>query len=283
MVYSLIWLPDVLKNAGLKVSLVDGLEDRGRGDAGRIFGVICHHTGGPRSGNMPSLRTLIEGRAARVSAALPGPLAQLGLGRDGTYYVIAAGRCNHAGRGIWKGLTNGNANFIGIEAENTGLSNDVPWPTVQMNAYRRGVAAILAHIRRGPEFCAGHKEYALPRGRKPDPGFDMNAFRASVAAIMNGTAPAPTLIAAAEPPARPGAPTGRPTLRRGDTGQLVRPVQTRVRVRVDGNFGPKTEAAVRAFQSAHGLVPDGIVGPKTWVKLDAVADPTPRGVPSRNA
>lgn len=272
MAHSLIWLPDVLKNAGLKVSLVDGWEDRGRGDAGRIFGVICHHTVGPRSGNMPSLRTLIEGRAASNGRpALPGPLAQLGLGRDGTYYVIAAGRCNHAGTGIWNGMTNANANFIGIEAENTGVSNDFPWPEVQMDAYHRGVAAILTHIGRGADFCAGHKEYALPRGRKPDPSFDMNAFRSSVATIMNGTAPTPALIPAAEPPAQSGAPIGRPTLRRGATGELAKQVQTKVGVAVDGNFGSKTETAVRAFQSAHGLVPDGIVGPKTWAELDAVA------------
>ena len=70
----------------------------------------------------------------------------LGIGRDGTYYVIAAGRCNHAGKGSWKGVTTGNSSFIGIEAENTGLSNDTPWPDVQMDAYRRGVAAILKHI-----------------------------------------------------------------------------------------------------------------------------------------
>ena len=32
--------------------------------------------------------------------------------------------------------------------------------------------------------------------------------------------------------------------------------------------GPKTEAAVREFQRSHSLVPDGIVGPKTWAALD---------------
>ena len=210
MAHSLTWLPDVLKIAGLKVSLVDGWENRGRVDVGRIFGVICHHTAGPRDGNMPSLRTLMSynGRPG-----LPGPLAQLGLGRDGTYFVIAAGRANHAGKGSWKGLKNGNSNFIGIEAENTGLQNDVPWPAVQMDAYHRGVAAILKHIGRGADFCAGHKEYALPTGRKPDPRFDMDAFRASVAAILNGTAPAPILIPAVEPPPQPGAsPVGLPSV-----------------------------------------------------------------------
>jgi hypothetical protein len=36
---------------------------------------------------------------------------------------------------------------------------------------------------------------------------------------------------------------------------------------VDGDFGPRTSAAVKAFQSAHGLVPDGIVGPLTYKAL----------------
>ena len=270
MPFSLTWLPDVLKAAGLKVALVPDWANRGHGDVGHILGVLCHHTAGPKNGNMPSLGTITNGRPD-----LSGPLAQLGLGRDGTYYVVAAGKCYHAGAGNWQGVVNGNTNFIGIEAENTGRPNDFPWPDVQMDAYRRGVAAILTRLGRGVDWCAGHKEYALPRGRKDDPDFDMNAFRASVAAIMNGTAPAPILIPAVEPPVRSGAPAGRPTLRRGSIDELVKQVQAQVGVAVDGNFGPKTEAAVRAFQRDHGLVPDGIVGPKTWAALDGVAASPP--------
>ena len=78
MIYSLTWLPAVLESAGLKVARVDGWESRGHGDVGEICGVICHHTAGAATGNMPSLRLLIEGRSD-----LSGPLAQLGLGRDG--------------------------------------------------------------------------------------------------------------------------------------------------------------------------------------------------------
>lgn len=261
MIYSLTWLPLVLEDAGLKVALVDGWASRGRGAMGTVVGAMCHHTAGPSKGNMPSLRTLIEGRSD-----LSGPLAQLGLGRDGTFYVIAAGRCNHAGAGEWRGVVTGNSSFIGIEAENAGTSID-SWPDVQMNCYRRGVAAILQHIGRGPEFCAGHKEYALPKGRKDDPRFDMNAFRADVAAIMNGTTPAPVLIPSAEPSS-----AGRPTLRRGANGDLVRTIQASCGVNVDGTYGALTEAAVRRFQRDHELVPDGIVGPKTWSAFDVVGN-----------
>jgi peptidoglycan hydrolase-like protein with peptidoglycan-binding domain len=272
MAFSLTWLRQVLLDAGLKVAEEDGWENRGRGDVGPISGVICHHTGGagPERGNMPSLRTLKEGRRASPGlAALPGPLAQLGLGRDGTFYIIAAGRAIHAGGGKFKGIITGNSSFIGIEAENTGKPSDTPWPAVQLEAYHRGVAAILKHLGKDETFCCGHKEYALPAGRKNDPSLDMNAFRVAVSAILNGAAPPVTLIPAAEP-ARPGGQPGRPTLRRGDSGAHVKEVQGKVGINADGKFGPRTEAAVRTFQRKHGLVSDGIVGPKTWKALDTV-------------
>src|SRR5690348_10467069 len=139
MAFSLTWLPEVLEDAGLKVAEQPGWRTRGHGDIGQVRGVICHHTAGPAKGNMPSLRVVTEGRPD-----LSGPLAQLCLGRDGTFFVVAAGRAFHAGAGMWHGISSGNTSFIGIEAENTGLGE--PWPDVQMDAYRRGVAAILKKV-----------------------------------------------------------------------------------------------------------------------------------------
>lgn len=267
MTFSLTWLPGVLLEANVKVAEVDGWQQRGRAEMGTVAGVMCHHTAGPATGIMPSLNTLIKGRSD-----LPGPLAQLGLGRDGAFYVIAAGRCNHAGKGIWNSVETGNSSFIGIEAENTGKADD-PWPDIQMDAYRRGVAAILRHLGKGADACAGHKEYALPPKRKMDPSFDMAAFRADVAAILAGTAPVALPIPSSAPPA-PGTAQARPTLRRFSVGPFVRRLQEALRIQADGFFGPATEVAVRQFQAKAGLVPDGIVGPKSWLALDRLPSTT---------
>lgn len=265
MVFSLTWLPGVLEAAGLKVAEVDGWRSRGRADMAAVRGVICHHTAGAAMGNMPSLDLLIRGRSD-----LAGPLCQLGLGRDGTYYVIAGGRANHAGKGWWRGIDTGNSSFIGIEAENTGRADDI-WPAVQMDAYQRGVAAILEHIGADASMCCGHKEYALPVGRKSDPLFDMTPFRAAVQAILSGQAAQPVLIPAID--AR-----SRPTLRRSDEGDVVGLLQQKLGVTIDGRFGAGTEAAARQFQRDHGLVPDGIIGPKSWAALDAMPSVAPSGL-----
>lgn len=259
--YSLTWLPETLLNAGLKVAKVDGWEFRGHGDMGQVFGVMCHHTATADSANnMPSLRTLITGRPD-----LSGPLAQLGLGRDGTFYVVAAGRCSHAGEGAWNGISAGNTHFIGIEAENSGQSGD-PWPPIQMDAYRHGVAAILSHVGRGPLWCAGHKEFARPAGRKNDPTFDLGSFRASVAKIMDTNTSLPQIPASE--PTLAGGPPPRKTLRRPMKDPEVTLLKQALEISPnDDNFDAATEAAVRGFQRTKGLPPDGIVGPKTWALL----------------
>jgi peptidoglycan hydrolase-like protein with peptidoglycan-binding domain len=258
MAFSLVWLPMVLLDAGLKVAEQPGWQTRGRGDVGIIKGVICHHTAGSKTGIMPSLGVVTKGRSN-----LRGPLSQLCLGRDGTFFIVAAGRANHAGRGDWQGVTNGNSRFIGIEAENTGQTigpNADPWPAVQLDAYRRGVAAILKKLKANAIMCCGHKEYALPMGRKSDPTFDMDDFRMQVASIMAGTAPLPFVIPAVDS-------ENRPTLRRGAAEDLVELIQTKIGVAATGRFDAHTEAAVRQFQRENGLVPDGIVGPRTWATL----------------
>ena len=58
------------------------------------------------------------------------------------------------------------------------------------------------------------------------------------------------------------------TLRLGSTGALVSLLQAALNrwgaaLTIDGQFGPATQAAVRQFQRAYGIAPDGVVGPNT--------------------
>lgn len=60
------------------------------------------------------------------------------------------------------------------------------------------------------------------------------------------------------------------TLKKGSKGDEVKTLQKLLKIDVDGDFGPKTEAAVIAFQKAHAKEcgdADGIVGAKTWAAL----------------
>jgi murein DD-endopeptidase MepM/ murein hydrolase activator NlpD len=70
----------------------------------------------------------------------------------------------------------------------------------------------------------------------------------------------------------------QPVLRRGSRGPAVRRLQAALTAAgfptvVDGDFGPSTEAAVRALQRGRGLVVDAVVGTRTWAALaDVVSE-----------
>ena len=60
----------------------------------------------------------------------------------------------------------------------------------------------------------------------------------------------------------------RPLLKIGAKGDPVRDLQEILAIKIDGDFGPDTENAVRTFQEGNGLEVDGVVGEKTWEVLD---------------
>ena len=77
------------------------------------------------------------------------------------------------------------------------------------------------------------------------------------------------------------APSGSPTLRKGDKGEAVAEMQGLLaglgydlgKYGIDGDFGSATEKAVRAFQKASGLTVDGVVGKDTWNALRGHSEP----------
>jgi len=56
-------------------------------------------------------------------------------------------------------------------------------------------------------------------------------------------------------------------LRKGCKGEGVKIMQEALGISADGDFGPGTERALKAWQAANGLVADGIAGPATFAKL----------------
>jgi putative chitinase len=68
-------------------------------------------------------------------------------------------------------------------------------------------------------------------------------------------------------------------LKLGSEGEDVKKLQEKLGVDAIGKFGPKTEAAVKAWQAINGLTADGIVGDGTWGKLFSGAAPAVAAAP----
>lgn len=205
----MIWLTDLadqLRARGLTVVEVPGWKTRGYAGWGLygVRGVLHHHTATGRaafaSSNMPTLNLLVNGRSD-----LPGPLCNLGFGRDGTVYVIAAGWANHAGRGHAAGIPadSGNGWLVGIEAESSGVP-PYDWTPDQLRVWPYlGAAIEAAYLMALPpdmRLQLGHREYSS-EGKIDPAGVSMDELRASINRVLDGktvgtqsTAPAPAPV-----------------------------------------------------------------------------------------
>jgi N-acetylmuramoyl-L-alanine amidase len=183
----LTWLPDALRAEGCTVKAVDGWKNRGRPAATGSFepyGVLWHHTAGAKtsmSNPAPSLGICINGRSD-----LPGPLAQVLIGYDGTCHVIAAGRANHAGASNGFGpfaVGDGNEMMVGFEIDYDGVTQHMS--SYQQDAAVRASAACLKRFRKDARYAAGHKETSVTG--KIDPyGITGDGLRDLVRKYMQG-------------------------------------------------------------------------------------------------
>lgn len=156
----------------------------------------------------------------------------------------------------------GNAQTVSIELGNY---NSEAYGELQLEMLDQLIADIDGKVGR-PLPIVSHAEIALPAGRKTDPGrtFPLAAYKAY---RLHDSIAAPP-VTPPKPPAKP-----MPLLHKGDIGGTVRTLQRELnahagaRLIVDGVFGGRTLAAVRAFQAKKKLSVDGVVGKHTWSAL----------------
>lgn len=188
-----------LRAGGLRVVEIDGWQTRSRPESAGGFdpvGVLWHHTGGPQDGRDYADWLATEGRSD-----LPPPLCQLSIGRDGTVYVIAAGRANHAGKARASGSVaagDGNRLYVGVECHNTGTEG---WTSEQYGAMVKTGAALAKLL--GSSVRAQRAHYETSVTGKWDPGdpkgvpfngarvLDMDQFRGRIHAAIDAVKPKP--------------------------------------------------------------------------------------------
>lgn len=164
----LTWIPDALRAAGVAVVEYDGWQTRARSSGGYDpAGPLCvmwHHTAS-RTAPANDANYMCHVSDSR-------PIANLLVARDGTVWVLAAGRTNTNGRGNPMRFSRGtvaadtmNNYAVGMEIANGGY--DDPFPQVQIDAAFTASNVINARVGNRPDDVAGHHDYAP--GRKIDP------------------------------------------------------------------------------------------------------------------
>jgi hypothetical protein len=196
-----LWLPDVLRDAGLPVQVVPEFAVAGK-DPNEWLAIVDHHdASNRRAGNLGALETVRRGRPD-----VPGPLANLTLTRDGVHICVASGAANHPGvsylphRG---GISSGVKYWaLGREIALDGIGEPFPVGGRQYEAMIQGNAAICIYLGLQPGTDLwDHKSICRPAGRKIDVRpYDLTQGRARCARRMTGT-----------PAASPTNPTTVPT------------------------------------------------------------------------
>lgn len=191
-----LWLPDVLRDAGLPVEVYPGWEHSGV-DPIEWVAVVDHHTasnrrGGPRA----ALGTVVRGRPD-----LPPRLANMLLDRNGVHVITAAGAANHPGVSylpLRGGISSSVKRWaLGREIELDGVGEPFPPGGRQYEAMSIANAAICTYLGLDPAVALwDHKSICRPAGRKIDVRpYDLADGRIRVARRMTGrpiTPPPPT-------------------------------------------------------------------------------------------
>lgn len=188
------WLPATLRAAGITVVETSGWTSRSHGALPDKVKVVWHHDASPPGDSPGALQWMISN--------YPSSSANIWVDRKGVWHLVGTGVSWHAGK-VKSGMPD-NFSSIGIETDHTTAEL---WPPAQLDALRKGTAAMFSKQGVGSDWLHFHKTICTPTGRKSDPdGLDLGPERARVAQYMSGGGNAP-----ATPPAGATAPPKPPT------------------------------------------------------------------------
>jgi N-acetylmuramoyl-L-alanine amidase len=135
--------------------------NRNSRDGATIDTIVLHHTAG--GGTAQDTARYFQNQKSRVSSHYI-------VGKDGAIVqsVDDQDRAWHAGKSAFQGRDDVNDFSIGIEIVNRGDGND-PFTDAQYEALGRLVAYLQDEYHIPRDRITGHKDVALPKGRKIDP------------------------------------------------------------------------------------------------------------------
>ncbi|WP_406456502.1 amidase [Streptomyces sp. NBC_00876] len=217
------------------------------GRSAAIDKVVIHVTQGSYAGSISWFQNpTAEVSAHYVVRSSDGQITQMVRDSDTAWHARSA-----------------NASALGIEHE--GFIDDPSWFTDTMYRSSAALTAYLCErygIPKDRAHIIGHSEAPGNDHTDPGPYWDWNRYMELVGGSTGGGSTGDGLSF-----------TAYATQRSGSTGAQVKAVQTLLKAQgyqvgeVDSSFGPATQGAVKAFQTARGLESDGVVGARTWTAL----------------
>jgi hypothetical protein len=243
---------------------VSGIQDNGFGGSRNgqpINGVVIHHVAGTNglryvanANSRNSHPTYHISNSGAVTGIVNPTRRPYSTGGQPDPSAVAFEIDNSSAGGNWP------VSSAAIEA----LIDVIVYHASQSPRAGKGFAKNLPAVKQSEFFIAWHSQYKATACPGPFVMSQLDYIVSECNKRASGVAPVVSSVA----PASAAKPRLVGMLRRGSTGANVRYLQTALGgLKVDGQFGPITDKAVRAFQAARGLKVDGIVGPITWAAL----------------